>query len=1004
MPMLETLHTYLEAIRQMLGAEAGTLFIPSPIGSDLSPFLCQAGAESMIPEMQDMQSATAFVCEQARNDAATSDEVIEIMRSSTESVSILSVRIDLLLQQLEVGDRLSPEVDRRCQEHTWASAEGARLWLGLYWEADQSLPMQSGQFDLIISPDGQSPIGELKRLLSSSAHLVWAFHRCAAWQQDPLSRMPGRAELQGLLGQLFRQAREQARPLGLLMINPDDFATVNQRLGRQRGDGVLAEVAERIGGALRQSDMAFRYGGAVFAVLLPGAGVEAAKAVADKLRHALKQSPYAQKAVRLAFSMGMAIYDPERPEQAADDANELLHWADNAINQAKLAGGGRTVVWDPQGDATVVGSLDRLSGIFTADTEKDYRNMLLLWETVAFIASNSEGDAIAREFITRIGDLFKPFRAVLLTDDEKQTRVLAEFVDERAKVWMTCLEQGNPLPLSEAQTQLFERVSQRQQVERLSLDVTIKAAAQKPLTAYAIPMLASGSYQGCLYVEMQNEARLDSSDIVFLSALANQVANALAHAFLATRWKENKEQESSQLKQEVRGLRQALQHSKMVFCSAQMHQVMETMLKVAPTDATVLVTGESGTGKEMLAKSLHEMSLRKDQPFVTVDCGAISPTLLESELFGRVKGAYTGADSAAAGRILQADGGTLFLDEVGELPLDVQAKLLRFVQEKEMTPVGASKSRQVDVRIVAATNRNLAEEVRLGRYRQDLYYRLQVFVVEALPLRLRPDDILPLARYFLEKFSVQYQKGPLQLGADAEAALLSYPWPGNVRELQNVILKVVVMCASDNVNAQDLNLPRDDLQNPLPPLAAVPSASVIASAPLTPAPAENHASQAPPQAVEADLSGDPWEILSRELQGQVQRVLSRGKAASEPLGRWLGEDLVLLADETHRGIARRASSLLGMAETTFRRQVQKVRQEQETGRLTRVPEWRPMGPVLNHLLSSLDANAEQNVSERVRGALLQEVISCLPDEDKTATALMGVTLPTYRRWKESARV
>ena len=1007
MHMLETLQGYLEAIRQTAKATTASLYIPAPTGSDASSFLCHLGESSPVQELQDEKTAASFTREYLANVRDKPTAILEIIDSRSEASRILCIRIDILSHHFEAAQRLVDKPERRQPAQIWPEVDVARLWLGLGWQNAKQHPLGIGILGQETFAVQQRDAEEVIRLLALSAPLAWAFNYwCVAWHQDSLSRMQGRAEFQNLFNQMFVQSVTRGTPLALLLINPDDFATVNQRLGRKKGDAVLAELADRLISNLRHTDMAFRYGGAVFAVLLPGTSGDAAKSVADKLRHALSQSPYAEKAVRLAFSMGMASYDPEQPDCASSDASELLYWADNAINKAKLSGGGRTVIWDPLGNATVMGSLDRLSGIFTADTEKDYRNMLLLWETVAFIASHSEGDTIAREFVGRIGDLLKPFRAALLTGSGPQIRLLAEFIADPKNAWTLPPGQSNKrLALSEVHLQLFEQVKERRQVERLRLGIQL-GAVRKLLTAYAIPMMAADSYQGCLYIEMvEMETRLDSSDLVFLSALANQVANALSHAYLAARWKQEKEWESLQLKQEVRGLREALQNSKMVFRSAQMHAVMESLLKVAATDATVLVTGESGTGKELLAKSLHELSQRKELPFVTVDCGAISPTLLEAELFGRAKGAYTGADSASPGRILQAEGGTLFLDEVGELPLDVQAKLLRFVQEKEIMPVGASQSRRVDVRIVAATNRDLAEEVRLGRFRQDLYYRLQVFVVDAVPLRSRPDDILPLARYFLEKFTVQYQKGRLYLNSEAESALLTYPWPGNVRELQNQILKAVVLCSGEMVGVGDLQLPNHTRQDTvarssLSTQTRMPTAIAPLSQPSIPSYEYERQNVLPP--TEVELTGDPWQDLRRELQAQVQRVLSQGKTKFEPLGRWLGEDLVLLADAVYQGVARRASVHLGMAETTYRRQLQKVQQEQASGRLNRAPEWRRIGPILSQLLDSLDGTSERNLSDVSRDLLLQEVISQLPGHDKTAAELMGVTLPTYRRWREMA--
>ena len=226
--------------------------------------------------------------------------------------------------------------------------------------------------------------------------------------------------------------------------------------------------------------------------------------------------------------------------------------------------------------------------------------------------------------------------------------------------------------------------------------------------------------------------------------------------------------------------------------SRQIRQVFAILERVAPTRSTVLLEGESGTGKEVAAHAVHRASGRGDGPFVVVDCGAIPASLIESELFGHEKGAFTGADPARTGALEQADGGTLFLDEVGELPLELQPRLLRFLESQEVKPVGSSshRPRVVDVRVVAATNRNLSVEVDEGRFRQDLYYRLSVVQVELPPLRERPEDVLLLARHFAEAL----QKDPREvISSDVAGLLLAYSWPGNVRELRNVIERVALL-------------------------------------------------------------------------------------------------------------------------------------------------------------------------------------------------------------------
>ncbi|SDN84961.1 regulatory protein, Fis family [Desulfonauticus submarinus] len=238
--------------------------------------------------------------------------------------------------------------------------------------------------------------------------------------------------------------------------------------------------------------------------------------------------------------------------------------------------------------------------------------------------------------------------------------------------------------------------------------------------------------------------------------------------------------------------------------SPALQEVFKILEKVAPTDTTVLVTGESGTGKELLVRALHKNSQRKNKPFVPVNCGAIPKELLESELFGHEKGAFTHAIRSRAGRFEVANGGTIFLDEIGELDLSLQVKILRVIQEKEFERVGSNKTQKVDVRIVAATNKNLEEEVDKGNFREDLFYRLNVIPIHLPPLRKRGSDILLLANYFLKKFCTEKNREPLTLTSEVENLLLNYSWPGNVRELENFMERISILCEGTEVKIQDL--------------------------------------------------------------------------------------------------------------------------------------------------------------------------------------------------------
>ncbi len=263
--------------------------------------------------------------------------------------------------------------------------------------------------------------------------------------------------------------------------------------------------------------------------------------------------------------------------------------------------------------------------------------------------------------------------------------------------------------------------------------------------------------------------------------------------------------ETRGLKTQVRTLRQELgrKHVWVRGPDPGMARIAETVERVAPSTASVLLLGETGTGKEVIARALHLHSTRRDQPFVAVNCAVLKGELLESELFGHEKGAFTGADRARPGRVETARGGTLFLDEIAELPLVAQAKLLRLMQEREYERLGSDRTQCADIRLVAATHRDLPTAIRAGSFREDLYYRLKVISIRIPPLRERPDDILPLAEWLLDKHASESARTPPRLATEVRQALLRYGWPGNVRELSNVMERFVLL-AGDSVELCDL--------------------------------------------------------------------------------------------------------------------------------------------------------------------------------------------------------
>ena len=343
-----------------------------------------------------------------------------------------------------------------------------------------------------------------------------------------------------------------------------------------------------------------------------------------------------------------------------------------------------------------------------------------------------------------------------------------------------------------------------------------------------LPLTTARRRVGTLGFSSKQPSTYDTSDVGFLQHVANQVAvaveNALAFQEIEAAFREIEAlkdrlaKENAYLEEEAR-----TQHNfgEVVGESAALRRVLKEVETVAPTGSTVLVRGETGTGKELIARALHELSPRKARTFVKLNCAAIPSGLLESELFGHEKGAFTGAVSPKAGRFELAHQGTLFLDEVGDIPLELQPKLLRVLQEQEFEHLGGTKTIKVDVRLVAATHRDLAKMVAEGRFREDLFYRLNVFPLVLPPLRERRDDIPRLVRHFTQQFSRRMGRRIETIASAAMDTLVRYPWPGNVRELQNVIERAVILSPRAS-----LQVPPGDLQ-PATTQAAEPTAVVV---------------------------------------------------------------------------------------------------------------------------------------------------------------------------------
>lgn len=320
-------------------------------------------------------------------------------------------------------------------------------------------------------------------------------------------------------------------------------------------------------------------------------------------------------------------------------------------------------------------------------------------------------------------------------------------------------------------------------------------------------------------------------------------------------------------------------------------EVLLLAARVARTDATVLLTGESGTGKEVFARYIHDQSLRNKGPFVAINCAAIPDNLLEATLFGYEKGAFTGAQNAQAGKFEQADKGTLLLDEISEMPLSLQAKLLRVLQEREVERVGGKKPTPVDIRVLATSNRNMMAEVAAGRFREDLYYRLNVFPLGIPSLRERPEDIVPLARHFIATHGARLARSA-RLSATAAAKLAAHGWPGNVRELENVMQRALILSPGDTIEAEHLLLSPGEGAGSVPPQAAVPPAPTFVPQQIS-----------SPQSQPVVSNGTPANMKDLERQHILETLAKVG------------------------GSRKKAIDLLGISERTLRYKLKQYREE-----------------------------------------------------------------------------
>jgi DNA-binding NtrC family response regulator len=668
-------------------------------------------------------------------------------------------------------------------------------------------------------------------------------------------------------------------------------------------EALLHELTAFLDQHLRATDLVARYVGEMISVRLPFTSEGEGMRIAQEILHTLAEMRFGGETV--PFSIGLAA-----GAHADHQPIELFARARRALALAVASGGNRVTAFNDR--------LNRRAALGSREEGRDYQNLLLLWNVMGLGGAAADDESMLRFAVEHLQRSFRLEVAAFIGRDSQSLMVTEGLYADGDEYPRRALQLGD-LFLPEAHFRAAKRMFGEDRAEYEVLD----NGAVFPMSREVLFYLRAGEPL------REQDYRFVSNLIDYLAAtMSNRKVTAVANDSAPDP-----------------------RYQPLVFQSRQMERVLQDATLVAETDATVLITGESGTGKGLIARTIHDESSRKDAPFIVVDCSAVVPGLIESELFGHVRGAFTGADSDFTGRLREASGGSVLLDEVGELSLEMQMKLLRFVEEHQVVAVGDSKHHQVDTRIIAATNRDIRQMSASGEFREDLFYRLNVFSIHLPPLRDRTDDILPLAEHYLAQSCRQLGRQVAGFTPDAEAALLAHKWPGNIRELLNLMTRSVILCKDNRINTIHLGLFAGDEQVP---------------------------------------AEDVEVALAEALERTITDCVSAGTLVL--LGTWLEEDIIKACIDDAAGVMLRAASTLGIPGTTLRRKWRKIADAEAH---PRPDHWSALMRLIPRLIEGADGEGigAIDVAERVLLAQLQKAGISRNEQ----AALMGVSAPTFRK-------
>lgn len=981
--------SYLESLLEFTLADSVNLYFPANRALGLEKKVMTTGEKTLVEF-----SAPELHFDHASLEDAIEGEAHRVINGKELGTVLVSLaNTKLTAAQLNRNGRSS----RRS-----ASSNNTELnlcWLGLTFT--DSLPawlccMTQSQ---TLSDEDARMCHLFHNLVDFGSHQLGQIESQSSLLVDPLTGLPCRTKFQSQISQLFQQFPNVA----VLMIYSPEFHHINKKFGHDSGDSVIWEIGQNLLKSIRETDLVSRFGGALFAIAVAVHEEQEAIQLAQKIQQHLQQREYLGGAISLGFNVGIGIVKvAEAHSSQAERVASLINRADQALKASQSNSQPTITLWQLEQMDVYNQRVDYIGGIFTADTATDYRNMLLLWDISNIIASNNQFDDLLQQVVHRLGQTFDFEYAGIIeyTDTHPTGNQKVYLLDDDAN---TSLQDTLPAQIRRNVSDLTKTVAQTTKPQQSDVDGII---------LFAAPLNQSG--QSCFFISSDAEKLTLTSDSQMLfTALTKQLGRALNRTRLEEQLNQQLKQQKQQLQNELTQLKEDLQSSSMFYCSSAMEQLMKQAKRAAMTDTTTLIIGESGTGKERLVSSLHKMGSRQNKPLIIVDCGAIPETLIESELFGHLKGAFTGAQNTSKGKVYEADGGTLMLDEIGELPLQMQTKLLRFVQEKHYTPVGATKAESVDVKIIAVTNRELEQEVEAGNFRQDLFYRLNVLTLRTPPLRERPEDIPLLAKHFLKRFAQQFNHANKLLSDDALEKMLAYQWPGNIRELENRLMQANLLSDNNVIEWQDLKIqskpkientvPLPTLTQPLRPVANENQNSINNSLPSSDFASHSDHSAGLNAATSLEISSfltneEVLGNLTNAIGEHVRNIVNHFDVTDFPIGNWVEDDLIYLTYLNLNNSVKLTGLRLGVSHSTLRRKIDRILKQPSLEEI-RPSNWSQVLDALKPIAQGNTKLGSQSINQ-LKLTVLATILEASPNNMSVAAVLLGVSEPTLYKLKK----